>query len=678
MQRIPSRTARGRTFSWTGVALVSLLGACSAARGPEIDPRFLAVHNTLSAMGLAQVGPVQQGSLVEGREARLTMDLAAQCTTLVAMGGEGVRDLDATLLDPRGNPVAKDATHESQAVVRACVEAPGTYTLVVKMAAGSGEFLTAMWGGGSAGGGGAGVTTAVAQGGGTCESPIVIGAGTYSGNTSHGEAQNEGACAQSRSKELVYKIEVPSQKRMIVEVEATFDSVLYLRKEECDSQDAEVQGGCNDDADGNNAKNSKVDVIVDPGTYYVFVDGYDNGTGSFHMNVAMNDVPSLADVCSRARPLAIGTTVQGGTTSTYDLSHASCGDEAKGKDTPYRFDLAQKSRVRFIDHSDDFGPVTYVRRACADDQTEVSCSDSAGADNEAAVVSVLDPGAYWVFADSRDQGSDGRYQLSAETAPEQGSGIQGDGCADAEVLAPATQQVSGDTFFARDDVAGRCGAAGGADAVYRIDLPRKSRLRADLGQQDGSHMFVLQKTCGDRTTELSCGPNVDKVLPAGTYFLAVDGSAVDDFGRYTFDLTVKDVGAQEAACKSPTQLSDGQSVQGTTVGAGHRFTTGCGGPESAQTSGDKLYKIVTTGRTHVRLALTSNTFDGVLALRRACVDPERSTSPAYSEVACNNDSIDSHHSQVDTWVEAGTYYVVVSGHMTGNEGAYSLEYHVVK
>jgi hypothetical protein len=478
------RTRRA-LFSVGIPVMAAVLGACATSRPAEIDPRFVAVHNTLTSMGLAQVGPVQQGTLVEGREARLPIELVAQCATLVTMGGDGVRDLDAQLLDPRGNPVAKDASHEPQAVLRACVETAGTYTLVVKMSAGSGEFLTAMWSGGvNAGGALTGPNAASLAGNGTCDSPIVIGPGEFTGNTSHGESQNEGDCAQSRSKEIVYRIEVPTQKRLVVETETTFDAVIYMRKEECDTSDAQVEGACNDDEE-NNARASKFDVIVDPGTYFIFVDGYDNNTGGFKLHVTMSDVPSIADVCRNARNLPLGSTVNGSTSSAFDLAHASCGEDAKGKDTVYHLDLGQRSRVRIVEHSDEFSPVVYVRRTCSDEQSEVACSDISGADSEAAFVSVLDPGSYAVFADSRDQ-TDGRFTLAAETAPEAGSGVQGDGCADAEVLNHSDPNVTGDTFFAKDDIAGRCGGQGAADVVYRVDLPHKSRLIATMGQQDGA------------------------------------------------------------------------------------------------------------------------------------------------------------------------------------------------
>ena len=92
--RPPPRIAAG-----LGATLLGVLAACSTTRevaSGALEPRFVAVHNALAAMGLAQVGPIHEGSLAEGQEARVSLDLPSGCTTVVAFGGEGVRDVDAT------------------------------------------------------------------------------------------------------------------------------------------------------------------------------------------------------------------------------------------------------------------------------------------------------------------------------------------------------------------------------------------------------------------------------------------------------------------------------------------------------------------------------------------------------------------------------------------------------
>ena len=49
-----------------------------------------------------------------------------------------------------------------------------------------------------------------------------------------------------------------------------------------------------------------------------------------------------------------------------------------------------------------------------------------------------------------------------------------------------------------------------------------------------------------------------------------------------------------------------------------------------------------------------------------------------NEAACNNDFQDSHHAKVEATLDAGTYFVVVDGHEGKNEGAFTLDYRLVK
>jgi hypothetical protein len=683
--RVRTQRHRFTLGSVLGTALVvlPLLGACASTRG-ELEPRYVTVHNAFAAMGMAQVGPLHQGSLSEGKEQRIKLDLAAQCTTIVALGNGGARDVDIALLDDGGKVVAKDATKDTQAVLRACVESKGSYTLVVKMAQGSGDFVVATWSGGAHGGGdlpagGSGPNAQLAQGAGTCESPIGLAAGTVNGNTQRGESENQGSCGSSDSKELVYKLDVPKKQRVQIEVDPRFDAVLYVRRDECAESDSEV--ACNDDAGGKSRRSSsaslsRIDQVLDPGSYYVFVDGYGSESGSFRMTTTLTDVPTLADACQRARVL--GTTpVSGATQGTFDHASASCGDDAKGPDTVSRLDVAQRSRVRITHHSDDFSPVVHVRKTCTDDKSEVGCSNSGATDEDATFVGTLDPGSYYVFADSSDKEADGHFSLTAELSPEAGSGATGDACADAITLG-TDASIEGDTFTARDDVAGKCGGAGAPDVVYRVDIPRRERFTAHFSAQEGKHLFALTRACGDRSTEIACGSDVDEVLAPGTYFLAVDGAAADQFGKFTFDWRTVDISGQEAACRGAPALADGQTVNGNNGTGPHRFTLSCAGRDDTQTSPDRVYKIAVNARTHVRLSLATPTWEGAIAIRRACIDPAHGGGPRGAEAACNARSEDSHHARIDTWLEPGTYFVVVGGRGAGAQGAYTLEYRVVK
>ena len=672
-----------------GACLAPLVGVVLAcvSSSQAVDPRFLALHNAFSAMGLAQVGPVQQGSLVEGREARLPIDLQAQCTTVVAMGGAGVRDLDLVVQDDAGNALGHDATHDSQAVVRVCVEKAGTYTMLVRMAAGSGDFLAATWVGNAAGAGPAnssGTAVAVGPGQGTCASPIPIVAGSYTGNTQHGEAENScttddpGCGSASDGKELVYRLDVPSQKRLLIEVDARYDAILYVRKEDCGSEDAQIK--CNDD-DNNNAQRSRIDTVIEAGTYYVFVDSFNQNSGSFRMNVTLQDVPQLADVCRQARTLTAGTTINGTTHGAFDLAQSTCSGNSQGPDVPYKLDVGQKMRARVTMESTDFQPNVFVRKTCTDEHSEVACFDESSgmqSNQQAVFVGVLDPQSYSVFADSSQDNADGAFTLQAELAPESGTGGTGDACADAIPLTTSTT-ASGDTFDVKDDISGRCTAAGAPDVVYRIDLAHRSRIRARFANEEGKndhqrgHVLVLQKTCADKSTELGCAETLDEVLQPGTYFLTVDGATANSFGKFDLEYNVQDVSAQETACKTAPTLVSGQTVTGSTKGAPNHFETSCGGDARYGAAGDKVFRIVLTQRSSVTLLLNTPQFDGVLALRKTCLDPTGASGPHAAEISCNNDSDDAQHSRISTTLDPGTYFVVVDGFRT-TEGTFTLTY----
>jgi hypothetical protein len=320
-----------------------------------------------------------------------------------------------------------------------------------------------------------------------------------------------------------------------------------------------------------------------------------------------------------------------------------------------------------------------VRRACADEASEIGCSNAGAADDDAAFVGILDPGTYAVFADGPRRDTSGKYSLVADLAPEQGGGTQGDACADALGLSSQSDRsVTGDTFLARDDFAGRCGGAGGADVVYKVEIPRRSRVSARFTRQEGRHLFVLMRTCGDRTSEAACGATVDEVVQPGTYYLAVDGARADALGKFTFDWRVREVQAQESACRAAPALVEGQTVSASTAGAGDKFTSSCGGREDLQTSPDRLYRLVLAKRTHVRLTLATPTWDGVLVVRKSCLEPPGNGGARAAEAACNNDADDTHHARVDTTLDPGTYFVQVDGHASGNEGTFALEYKTVR
>ena len=51
----------------------------------------------------------------------------------------------------------------------------------------------------------------------------------------------------------------------------------------------------------------------------------------------------------------------------------------------------------------------------------------------------------------------------------------------------------------------------GRDVVYRLDLPRRARLSASVDAEEGRHVLVLSRACGDRSAEVTCAAQIDEV-----------------------------------------------------------------------------------------------------------------------------------------------------------------------
>ncbi len=670
---MPRARSRSRFAVLAGLFLFV---ACASTRsaGVGLEPRFVAVHNALAAMGLAQVGPIQQGSLAEGQATRVALQLPAGCVTVAAIGGDGIRDVDATLLDPRGSALAHDTTSEPQAVLRTCLDSADAYVLVVKAASGAGSWVAAAWAGGVPSSAAPALTAQEPDG--TCEAPIPLVAGDVSGSTSHGEHENAGSCGPSDSRELVYRMDVARRQRVTIEVEARFDSVVYLRKEDCGDANAEVD--CNDD--GPDRTHSRIERVLEPGTYFVFVDGYGQESGTFKMKVSTTDVLALAEMCQKAPPLPNGVVQMATTVGMADDAQATCGNGAQGADAAWRADIAMRSRVRIVEHSDEVAPVVHVRRACADEQSELSCGESGGAAGDAAVTGVFDAGTYTVLADARERDSTGRYTLLLETAPPAGSGVRGDGCGDATPLGAgsvgASGSVAGDTFAARDDVAGTCGGAGAPDVVYRLEVPRRSRFVASLDGEEAPHVLVVWRLCAERGAEVTCGRMVDEVLAPGTYYVAVDGASAGAFGRFTLGWALKDLTGQGVACGSAPTLVDGRALGANSLGATDKFVTSCGAADASQSGPDRVFKIVLSTRATVRVDVTTTSFDATLALRKACADGSGTTSDV--ELGCESDADASHRTSIEHSLDAGTYWVIVDGQSPNDRGPFTVGYRVLR
>lgn len=266
----------------------------------------------------------------------------------------------------------------------------------------------------------------------------------------------EGGCvADTQGNERIYALFVEHSVPVEIQTEG-YDTVVYLRRG-CTAAAPEL--ACDDDSGP--GRGSRIYRRLAPGLYYLFVDSYDE-PGEFTLQVRVDcgtgrrydaaattciDDPCIPNPCTAANrhlcrvepsgarcdcdpgfveieggcapdPTADGTgctdpialtgphgTVTGDTLNGAAAEVGSCGGD--GPEHVYAFYLNERSFVEF----DLFGydTVLHLRKQCSALASERVCNDDAGAQHGSHLRLFLEPGSYFVFADSYETG--GSYTL---------------------------------------------------------------------------------------------------------------------------------------------------------------------------------------------------------------------------------------------------------------------------
>ena len=140
------------------------------------------------------------------------------------------------------------------------------------------------------------LTFAVPVQGDVCADAIEIevsdGQQIISGDTSNALNMYQPSCTYSYAPDQVYAftIEQPTQLEAVV---SGYDTVLYLRST---CEDAGTNIACNDDSNPPGGFGSRLEEDLQPGTYFLFVDGYASSKGLYSLSVTFT--PSDVDECA--------------------------------------------------------------------------------------------------------------------------------------------------------------------------------------------------------------------------------------------------------------------------------------------------------------------------------------------------------------------------------------------
>ena len=143
--------------------------------------------------------------------------------------------------------------------------------------------------------------------------------GTHSGRTSN---ESEGSCV-GRSAETVYRFALPHRYGFVAE-SSGFDTGLYLRSV-CDDPATEL--ACDDDG-GSTRLGSRLELELDAGEYFLFMDGYQSSVGTYSLALEFTSRQSLDAGVSDSGPVDSGSVDSGPVDSGFDAGRVDAGFDA--------------------------------------------------------------------------------------------------------------------------------------------------------------------------------------------------------------------------------------------------------------------------------------------------------------------------------------------------------------
>jgi hypothetical protein len=341
--------------------------------------------------------------------------------------------------------------------------------------------------------------------------------------------------AGARSAEKVYRLQVPARSRLRVDAFSNnHDGALYLRSQCADANSELI---CNDDHTNN--RHSLVTATVDPGTYYVFVDGYGEGQqGAFTLRsqvTPLQAAPVPGDSCASAQPLSPGH-VLGTTMPAHADLTGSCAPDGDAPDLVYSLQVSENSRLRARLTRSDLRAALYLQSSCGQPSSEVACVTGQTGAALPSLERVLSRGQYFLVVDGLSENEFGEFEMDLELTSTRDIERQ---CRAATLLRPGTP-VTG-TTSGMDEFHASCGdGAQSGEDIYRLRLTRRQRVRVSL-ESSYDAVLYLRRSCLDESTEVACNDDhqdtrnsmVEATLDRGTYYVFVDGFSSGNQGQYT-------------------------------------------------------------------------------------------------------------------------------------------------
>ncbi|MHA7629183.1 hypothetical protein [Corallococcus sp. M7] len=431
-----------------------------------------------------------------------------------------------------------------------------------------------------------------------------------------------------------------------------------------------------------------------PGTYILAVDFLvSQAEGPVTLQASLTP-PTAGDTCALAVPLGLppegGTTVIPGTfAGAFDEHQSDCTYAGlAGADRVYTFTTS--APTSFIAEATTASglraPALTLRRGTCDGPA-ATCA-MGGAARASIRDANLAAGTYFLFVDRAYDGpADYSLKVSLGLMPE------GDVCASALPLGlpasgPGQVTVQGDTGRFFHDLTPSCGEPyvrrEAPDAVYTFTTTEPLNLRLDTkALTPGFRPTVsLRRACGGAETDLRCastngsapdGWTSYRDLPAGTYYVVVDGFSTHDVGEFELVARLSRPEQVEPGerCANPEPLTLSQGGHGrvTVTRAFGDFADheGCGRVDGS----DAVFAVTTDRprRLHARVTGSRVETQPALSVRRGpCED-------TASQLACVSVA-QNGRARVSADLPAGTSYLLVKSAQAHPGGTFQLDVEV--
>lgn len=375
------------------------------------------------------------------------------------------------------------------------------------------------------------------------------------------------------------------------------------------------------------------------GPHLLMVDSASATGGAFELRASLA-APPLGASCFNTDRLVLdgGRASAEGSTAPLDGgfpqgSAGSCGGQLSGERV-YRLQTPQQGTLRATARPlGDAGqtPILYLRRSgCRGN--ELLCRAAPAAGQPAQLLAPnLPPDTWFLFVDGLTA-AEGDFALEVELLPP----LPGDTCSTADALFPdgGAAALGGSTSGLFDDLRHGCDGAPAPDRAYAFTTTAVLSLRAAatpldagfrpvLSVRQGSCLSSVERVCGaapapGERAEVSLGS-----LPAGTWFLWVDG-AQGTSGDFLLEAALSTPLSGESCANAEPLFADGgtdDARSATLFGYAQDGQGSCGGANAP----DRAYTFATTEALDFRARLTpAGAETGVLYLRSfGCTSGER-------------------------------------------------------